>query len=102
MIPKFFLSAEAGKTIVCLCHDVSLEDIHDAVGAGFTTPETIKRYTGALMGPCQGRSCADLVLNAIAETTAQPVRALVRPTSRPPTYGVRLGQLAGDVAGEDH
>lgn len=83
------------KTILCLCHDVTAEDVRRAVADGYVEPETIKRYTAAFMGPCQGRSCADLVLEAIADALGRPVAELEPTTSRPPAYTVRLGQLAG-------
>jgi bacterioferritin-associated ferredoxin len=83
-----------GKTILCLCHDVSEDDVRRAVRDGYTHPETIKRYTAAFMGPCQGRSCADLVLDAIATELGVPVEDLQATTARPPAYGVRMGQLA--------
>jgi bacterioferritin-associated ferredoxin len=83
------------KRILCLCHDVTDADIARAVRLGFDHPETIKRFTGALMGPCQGRSCAELVLDAIARETGIDPKALRIPTARPPAFPVRLGVLAG-------
>jgi bacterioferritin-associated ferredoxin len=83
------------KTVLCLCHDVTEEDVRRAVRDGYTHPETIKRYTAAFMGPCQGRSCGDLVLDAIAAALDRPVEELRATTARPPAYGVRMGVLAG-------
>jgi bacterioferritin-associated ferredoxin len=90
------------KTILCLCLDVTDEDVRRAVADGYTEPETIKRYTAAFMGPCQGRSCADLVMEAIADALGRPVEELQPTTSRPPAYPVRMGQLAGggDATGQ--
>lgn len=83
------------KRILCLCHDVTDADIARAVRLGFRHPETVKRYTGALMGPCQGRSCAELVLDAIARETGVDRSSLRVPTARPPAFPVRMGLLAG-------
>jgi bacterioferritin-associated ferredoxin len=83
------------KTILCLCHDVTEGDIARAVRLGYDHPETIKRFTAALMGPCQGRSCADLVLGAIARQTGQDVQSLQVPSVRPPAFPVPMGLLAG-------
>jgi bacterioferritin-associated ferredoxin len=83
------------RTVLCLCHDVTEADIADAVAEGFTDPETIKRYTAAFMGPCQGKWCARLVLDAIARHTGVPADKLRQPTTRPPVVPVRLGALAG-------
>ncbi len=83
------------KTIVCLCHDVSIEDIDRAVAQGYTDPETIKRFTAALMGPCQGKACADQVMDAIAARLGVERASLRSPTTRPPAFPLRLGQLTG-------
>lgn len=83
------------KRILCLCHDVTDADIARAVRLGFNHPETVKRFTGALMGPCQGRSCAELVLDAIARETGVDPSDLRVPTARPPSFPVRLALLAG-------
>ena len=82
-------------TVLCLCHDVTRDDVDRAVAEGFRDPETIKRFTGALMGPCQGAWCADLFLEAIADSTGIPRISLRPPRARPPAIPVRLGQLAG-------
>lgn len=83
------------RRILCLCHDVTDADIARAVRLGYRHPETIKRFTGALMGPCQGRTCADLILGAIARETGVHRESLGTPTSRPPAFPVRMGLLAG-------
>jgi bacterioferritin-associated ferredoxin len=83
------------KTILCLCHDVTADDVRRAVRDGYTHPETIKRYTAAFMGPCQGRSCADLVMEAIAAELGCSVEELEATTSRPPAFPVRMGELTG-------
>jgi bacterioferritin-associated ferredoxin len=83
------------KTILCLCHDVSEDDVRRAVADGYTHPETIKRYTAAFMGPCQGRWCGDLVMDAIGRALGRPAEELQPTTSRPPAYPVRMGELAG-------
>lgn len=85
------------KTILCLCHDVSEEDIAHAVAEGWDHPETIKRFTAAFMGPCQGRSCRDLVMEAIARQVPG-MGDVPHPPSRAPIFPVRMGTLA---AGEE-
>ena len=83
------------KRILCLCHDVTDADIARAVQLGFRHPETIKRFTSALMGPCQGRCCAELILDAIAHETGVDRSDLRTPTARPPAFPVRMGLLTG-------
>lgn len=89
-----------GKVILCLCHDVTAADIERAVALGYDHPETIKRFTAALMGPCQGRSCGDAILAEIAGRTGRDPATLAMPTARPPVFPVRLGQLAGGPAAD--
>jgi bacterioferritin-associated ferredoxin len=84
-----------GKVVLCLCHDVTAEDVERAVKLGYDHPETVKRFTGALMGPCQGKACREAILGAIAALTGREPEELALPTSRPPAFPVRLGQLAG-------
>ena len=70
-------------------------DVERAVGEGFRDPETLKRYTACFMGPCQGKSCLDTVLELLAAHTGSDPAELPRPTLRPPVYPVPLGRLAG-------
>jgi bacterioferritin-associated ferredoxin len=82
------------KTFLCLCHDVTVDDVERAVSAGYDDPETLKRFTAAFMGPCQGKSCGRLVMREIARCTGASADAIRAPSARPPTFGVRLGALA--------
>ncbi|WP_433353543.1 (2Fe-2S)-binding protein [Microtetraspora malaysiensis] len=89
-----------GKTIVCPCHDVTVEDIRATYAAGYTHPETLKRATAAFMGPCQGKHCAGAVMSLLRELTGEPAGEPAgepvtrRPTARPPLRPVALGLLA--------
>lgn len=91
----------ADKTLVCLCLDITEGDLERAISEGFADPESLKRYTACFMGPCQGKSCMDTVLQRLAERTGASVDALRRPTMRPPSHPVRLGALAGLGAPDD-
>ena len=46
-----------GKTIVCHCEDISLDDLYSALEQGFSEIESIKRFTGIGTGKCQGKCC---------------------------------------------
>ena len=50
-----------------------------------TDPELVKRRTGALTGPCQGKSCLQ-AFACLVDTDGVP-------TARPPLRPVRLGDL---------
>jgi bacterioferritin-associated ferredoxin len=86
------------RRMLCLCHDVTDEDVARAVAAGYTDPEAVKRYTGALMGPCQGRSCRALILDAVAAASGVTREILAPTTARPPAFAIRMGDLAGGPA----
>src|SRR5439155_8300989 len=83
------------RTFVCLCTDVSSKDLQDAIGEGFDHIETLKRYTTATMGPCQGRMCQLSAIGVCARETGRSIGQTGMTTSRPPNPGVTLGALAG-------
>jgi bacterioferritin-associated ferredoxin len=74
----------------CLCEDVRVRDVRAAVAAGFDHPELVKRRTGAMTGPCQGKLCTPLVLSLLRELGAEHSPTRSRPLVRP----VRLADLA--------
>ena len=85
----------AKKEFICVCEDVSSKDIDVAVGEGFNDIQTLKRYTTATMGPCQGKMCHRAFVEAAAGRTGQSIAATGGTTARPPAQGVPLGALAG-------
>jgi len=85
----------AKKEFICICEDVSTKDIEVAVGEGFGDIQTLKRYTTATMGPCQGKMCHTAFVEMAALQTGQSIAATGRTTARPPAQAVPLGALAG-------
>ena len=88
----------AGRALVCFCEDVHADEIRAQLAAGYGDPELVKRRTGALTGPCQGKYC----LQAFAMTldgAGTPVSSL--PTARPPLRPVRLGDLVPTAEGPE-
>jgi sarcosine oxidase subunit alpha len=71
--------------MVCFCEDVRVHEVRAELAAGYRDPELVKRRTGTLTGPCQGKSC----LQAFACLTGSDAV----PTARPPLRPVRLGDL---------
>ena len=53
------------NTIICRCSDVTLKEIRDLIAQGYVTYDEIKRITRIGMGPCQGKTCGQLVLREI-------------------------------------
>jgi sarcosine oxidase, subunit alpha len=83
------------RAFVCLCSDVSSQDLCDGIVEGFDQIEMLKRYTTATMGPCQGRMCQLSAIGVCARETGRSIAQTGMTTSRPPNPGVTLGALAG-------
>ena len=83
------------RAFVCLCSDVSSQDLVNAIGEGFDHIETLKRYTTTTMGPCQGRMCQLPAIGVCARQTSRSMAETGVTTARPPNPGVTLGALAG-------
>lgn len=81
--------------IICRCQEVTKQDILDAIAAGATTVDGVKRRTRAGMGLCQGKTCERLVARIIAEETGKPAAEILPPTSRMPVRPVKIGILGG-------
>lgn len=74
----------------CPCEDVRVRDLAAAVTSGLGDVELIKRRTGAMTGPCQGKLCQGAVLTALRDLGVEP-----RPiTPRPFAQLTRLADLA--------
>jgi sarcosine oxidase subunit beta len=82
-----------GKTVVCGCEDVTLEEVRRAFALGHRDLESVKRYTGFGTGPCQGKSCLSLVARELTRLGATPGEAMPF-TARPPLHPVPLAALA--------
>ena len=80
--------------IVCYCEDVRVFDVLREQTAGYDEAESLKRRTGALTGPCQGKYCLDRFL-ALCEPALDGAPEVFLPTARPPLRPVRLAELVG-------
>jgi len=92
-----------GKTILCHCEDVEVEEVYSALEQGFGDLETLRRYTGIGTGKCQGKCCLVQTLRILAslpgtrapETeplTGDP-RSIRLPTIRPPVLPLRIAEI---------
>ncbi|WDV44399.1 (2Fe-2S)-binding protein [Clostridiaceae bacterium M8S5] len=81
------------NTIICRCSDVTLKEIRDLIKQGYTSLEEIKRISRAGMGPCQGRTCGQLIQREIAKYTGENIADIPPCNSRPPVKGLKIAQF---------
>lgn len=84
------------KIIVCRCEDLTLGEIREKINEGFTSLDELKRITRCGMGPCQGKTCSQIIAREIAKVTGQSLEEILLPAHRPPIGGIKLGELVGD------
>ncbi|WP_028306623.1 (2Fe-2S)-binding protein [Desulfitibacter alkalitolerans] len=88
----------SGKTYLCRCEDVTLEDVHRLIDSGVQTFEEIKRHTRCTMGPCQGSTCRHVLAGEIARKKGLNIEEIDVPTYRAPIRPIKLGTIAGGEA----
>ncbi|CAK9885062.1 MAG: Hydrogen cyanide synthase subunit HcnB [Candidatus Erwinia impunctatus] len=74
--PPVTMSQIEDETLICRCENITLGQLRTAIAAGCDTPAALKRTLRTGMGLCQGRTCAGMVAQLVAETTgrsSQPV-----------------------------
>jgi len=82
------------ETLLCRCEDITREMILNCIADGYETLEEIKRVTRAGMGPCQGRTCRQLIAAELARHYGVSVEDVLMTTFRPPVKPISLGVLA--------
>lgn len=86
--------SEEGKTYLCRCEDITLEELHEQLRNGAESFEDLKRRTRCTMGPCQGKTCRHLITQEIARFKGIKPEEVDVPTYRAMTKPVKLGELA--------
>ncbi|HVU12993.1 MAG TPA: glycine cleavage T C-terminal barrel domain-containing protein, partial [Phototrophicaceae bacterium] len=81
--------------MVCLCEDVTRENVKQSIDEGFTSMELLKRYSTISTGPCQGKMCSVATMLLCAHYNQQTYAETGTTTSRPPVRPVTMGALAG-------
>jgi len=84
--------------MICRCEDVTREDVLACIADGYRTLDEIKRVTRAGMGPCQGRTCRDLIAFELSRFYGVPMEDVLMTTFRPPVKPISLGALADAYA----
>lgn len=82
-------------TLVCRCEELTLGQLREYIRKGYQTVDEIKRISRAGMGPCQGRTCRQLIMQEIAAATGKKMAELPMSTFRPPVKAIKLGALQG-------
>jgi sarcosine oxidase alpha subunit family protein/2Fe-2S iron-sulfur cluster protein len=85
--------AASDDAFACLCEDVRVGDLRACVAQGFDHAELVKRRTGAMTGPCQGKLCAAAVHSVLRDEGVDSGATTARPLARP----VELAELAADA-----
>ena len=89
-----------GSIVICRCEDITLSEIRDLIAQGYHTIDEIKRVSRAGMGPCQGRTCRQLIARELAAALGAPIEQVEMPTFRPPSRPVLLSTIARGEADE--
>ncbi len=87
-------------TIVCRCEDVTRREIESALDDGAREVNQVKAWTRCGMGPCQGRSCGDVVGELVARRVGGREAAGYF-TGRLPLRPVSLAAVTGDYVYAD-
>ena len=82
------------ETIVCRCEDVSAMEIRQAAERWEPGPRSVKFWTRAGMGRCQGRVCGHLISRLIARAKGISMEAISLDTPRAPVKPVSLAAMA--------
>jgi sarcosine oxidase subunit alpha len=75
----------------CICEDVSVRDLCRSIDEGYDYVESLKRYTGCLTGPCQGKQCAMTVASILYMKNPHSQGFLTTP--RQPIYPIPFSSL---------
>ena len=94
------VAAIAHDTIVCRCKDVTRGEIERALHDGASEVNQVKAWTCCGMGPCQSRSCADVVGELVALRVGGGEAAGCF-TGRLPLRPVSLEAVTGDYVYAD-
>ena len=84
----------ADDIIICRCEDMTRQALLDVIADGYETIDEIKRVTRAGMGPCQGRTCRQLIAGELSRIYGIPMEEVLMPTFRPPVRPISMGILA--------
>ena len=85
---------DESKVYLCRCENLTLERLHELLDSGVTSMEEIKRYSRATKGPCQGRTCKELIAKEMARYLNCSVEDIDIPKERMPIKPILIGDIA--------
>jgi sarcosine oxidase, subunit alpha len=94
------VDGDDSRVFVDLGRDGTLRDLRQAVGAGMTAGEHVKRYTTIGTGPDQGATSGVATAGLLAEALGLPMGEAGTTTYRPPYAPISFALLAGRDRGE--
>lgn len=80
--------------IICRCEEIYRSEIIKAIQAGARTANEVKRFTGAGMGLCQGRTCRKQIEAIIAQETGTAPEQIEPASYRMPVRPVTISHAA--------
>lgn len=86
---------DESKIILCRCENFTVKDLHRLIDSGMNCLQEIKKECRCTMGPCQGRTCKEMIAKGFASYTGRKMEDLDIPVSRIPIKPITLGQIAG-------
>jgi NAD(P)H-nitrite reductase large subunit len=82
------------EALVCRCESVTLHDIEAALAGGRPSIGDIKRRTRAGMGSCQGRYCAPVISELLAQRQGRPLDEMAMFAPQAPVKPVTIAELS--------
>lgn len=86
-------------TLVCRCEEVTAGQIREAASLGCLGLNQLKAFTRCGMGPCQGRMCAPIAAQVMAQARGVAVPDIEPLRPRFPTRPVTVGEVASLAEG---
>lgn len=93
-VDTWLKEALEASPVVCRCEGVTLQKVRDLIAAGYHSVDEIKHLSRAGMGPCQGRTCRQIITAELLRAGVAEIDHLNPGSFRPPGGTVTLGQLA--------
>lgn len=91
---------QTAPCFVCRCEEIAADAVAEAIAAGASTVDDVKRRTKAGMGLCQGIFCVPTIAAMIAAEESAAETNVAPMTARPPVRPVGLEMLADLAEGE--